>query len=431
MRTAACSFILAVGFAPALAAASCFSEMTGGDGSYTRQLAVDPKGAIAPILRELSSRGADPQPGSLSIAHLYAMLMDAYDDSGDIEKAAEASRSGLAALQPGDSDGLRRRLQLTGILILDEQGGISAAAREFEAASANVPADAPDMICVLLDRGHLRKRAGHKVDATMDAMRAFHLAQDLGKDDLRVEAGLRLAGVYSEYQLYDEARTLHEDAIRFYEANDDKDGLGITHLLQGEDSLHQGHFREAEGFLTQAKSYYRANATPGDEAVAQVYLCATAVKLDRTDARSVCREALEDANATQYPEGVKMVQGSMGELELKQGHAAAAAGLFDRALVDDKVELTGRTKAEYLNLRGQTRVKLTTLPARCRTLTATSSGSRRIMRARRPTRWRCCACALKARSTRRSCRRLGPKRSPRSPGRRAKDCSEMWLRSRR
>ncbi len=361
MRATTYSFLLAIGLAPAWSLANCFAEMTGGDEPYTRQLETQPKAAIEPILRELASRAKEPRrpPAPLpSTAHLYAMLMDAYDDSGDIDKAAEASRQGLAAWGPDDGDGLRRRLELTGLLIVDEQGQIAKAHQGIETATAKVPADAPDLICVLLDRGHLRQRAGDKVNATTDTLRAYQLAREIGREGLRIEAGLRLAAIYGEYHLYDEARSLQEQAVRYYESQNNRDGLGITRLKQGVDLLQEGRYGEAETRLLQARSLYRANATPGDEAVAQVYLCATAVKLpERKAARDYCREAYDAAQATQYPEGAKMATGSLGELELAEGNAAEAVRQLDRALANDGVDLTGRVRAEFLNFRGQARAK--------------------------------------------------------------------------
>ena len=362
MRLGIKMMVLALAMTPAAAWPSCFPELTGGDEPFSQLLMTNAKAAIKPLLAAIEARHQSPESrsaGQLSLAHLYAMLMDAYDDSGDIEKAAEASRLGLASLTAGDSEGLRRRLQMTGLLIEDEQGQILDAARQADEISAQVPTDAPDLFCVLLDRGHLRKRAGRKVDATTDFMQAFRIAQDLHNDNLRIQAGLRLATIYSQYQLFDEAHALEDEAIEYYQAKADNDGLGFTHLNQGSDYLDQGNLAEAEAQLLKAKSYYRALGSLGDEAVAQVLLCETLTRqAHRSDARSACREAAYDAGATQYPEGVKLVLGSLGEFELLQGHAATAIELLDRALASDKVEITAQMRAYFQHLRGQARAKL-------------------------------------------------------------------------
>lgn len=347
--------------APAVAWSSCFPELTGGDEPFATVLTTHAKDAIAPLLAALGSAREDGgrQAGQPSVAHLYAMLMDAYDDSGDIEKAAEASRLGLQNLKEGDSDGLRRRLQWTGLLIQDELGQITEAAAMAERLSAQVPASAPDLFCVLLDRGHLRKRAGRKVDATTDFMQAFRIAQDMRKDNLRIQAGLRLASIYSQYQLFDEAHALEDEAIQYYQAKGDNDGLGITHLYQGSDYLDQGKLPEAEAKLRQAITYYRALGSLGDEAVAQVLLCETLSRQPlRSEAAGTCREAEAQARATQFPEGVQLVLGSRGEFELLSGHPSAAIELLDRALATGQSELTVRKRAQFQNLRGRARAKL-------------------------------------------------------------------------
>lgn len=356
------AMLLAIAIAPAIAWPSCFPALTGGDEPFSQLLTTNARAAIPPLLAaiEASHHSSDHRgPAQLSIAHLYAMLMDAYDDIGDIEKAAQASRLGLAALTADDGDGLRRRLQMTGLLISDEQGQILESAAQADKISADVPADAPDLICILLDRGHLRKRAGQKVGATTDFMQAFRIAQAMHKDTLRIQAGLRLASIYSQYQLFDEAHELEDDAIQYYQGKGDNDGLGITHLYQGSDYLDQGNLAEAEAKLLKAKAYYRALGSLGDEAVAQVLLCETLSRQPRRqDARTACREANYDAVATQYPEGVKLVLGAMGEFELLQGHPAAAIDLLNRALAVDKVEITGRMKAYFQHLRGQARAQM-------------------------------------------------------------------------
>lgn len=356
------AMVLALAVAPAAAWPSCFPELTGGDEPFSHLLTTNAKAAIAPLLAALEAQRHSPGPQSPaqpSVAHLYAMLMDAYDDSGDIERAAEASRQGLANLTSTDSDALRRRLQMTGLVIEDEQGQILDSNAQADKLFTQLPADAPDLFCLLLDRGHLRKRAGRKVDATTDLMQAFRIAQDLHSDNLRIQTGLRLASIYSQYQLFDEAHALEDEAIRYYQSKGDNDGLGMTHLYQGSDYLDQGNFAEAEAQLLKAKSYYRSLGSLGDEAVAQVLLCETLTRQPhRSDARSVCSEAAYDAGATQYPEGVKLVHGSLGELELLQGHPAAAMDLLNRALAPDRVQITAQMRAYFLHLRGRARAAL-------------------------------------------------------------------------
>jgi tetratricopeptide (TPR) repeat protein len=194
--------------------ASCFSELLGGDAPFDDQIEHDPKMAITRIGAALAGTAAAPGAG-VSRAHLYAMLMDADQNAGEIGAARDAAARGLDALTAADGDTLRRRLQLTGIMLLEVQGHIEQAAAEYEKAAANIPDGAPDLACVLGDRGYLRYLVGGRVDAAVDAMRAYRLAGALGRDKIRLSAGQLLARLYSQYGLYDEALKLANEAVEF------------------------------------------------------------------------------------------------------------------------------------------------------------------------------------------------------------------------
>ena len=115
------SVLIALSLSPGTVRAGCFSDVLRADGAFADQIERDPKGTVTAAESALASTA--PQPaGGASRAQLYAVIMDARQNAEDIGGARDASARGLAALVATDSAGLRRRLELTGIKLLEQQG---------------------------------------------------------------------------------------------------------------------------------------------------------------------------------------------------------------------------------------------------------------------------------------------------------------------
>ncbi len=345
-------------FAPTPAHASCFSELLGGDAPFDDQIERDPKTAVTRIEAELSGTATGRGTGA-SKAHLYAMLVDAYQNAGDIAAARDAAARGLDALTAADSDGLRRRLQLTGIMLLEVQGHIEQAAAEYEKAAENVPDGAPDLACVLGDRGYLRYLVGGRVDAVLDAMRAYRIAGEMGRDKIRLSAGQLLARLYSQYGLYDQALKLANEAVEFYAHSSDKTALSDAYLFRGDVFLSKEEYAAAQADFLQSQALLKSNGDRLAQSFTLQRLCTVAARMpDRPDAPAICHDASELAAAVNNGTAVKLVLAAQARIKLGEGHTKEAIALWDQALADDGTNLPRRTQAVIYSQRGQARAKV-------------------------------------------------------------------------
>jgi signal transduction histidine kinase len=343
---------------PAPAFASCFSELLGGDAPFDDQIEHDPKAAITRIAAALAGTESQPAAGA-SRAHLYAMLMDADENAGDIAAARLAAARGLESLTAADGDGLRRRLQLTGIMLLEVEGHLEQAAAEYEKAAANIAADAPDLACVLGDRGYLRYLVGGRVDAAVDAMRAYRLAGERGRDKIRLSAGQLLARLYSQYGLYDQALGFADEAVDYYQHSDDKTALSDAYLFRGDVFLSKEEYAPAQADFLQSKALLQSTGDRLALSFTLQRLCTVAARMpDRPDAAAICHDALELASAVSNGTAVKLVLAAQARIKLGEGRTKDAIELWDRALADDGTNLPKRTQAVIYSQRGKARANI-------------------------------------------------------------------------
>ena len=352
------------GLAPP-ARAGCYADLLGKDAPFAERIEHDPQAAIALIDAQLSApaRGT----GRPSRAHLYAMRADALESIGNVDAARSAVEAGGQALTPADDALLRRRLRLTASLLLKEQGHLDRAMIEFGPDSAESLGDVPDLACVLYYRGSLRFRAGQNVGAAEDFMRAYQLARNLGRAEVRLLAGQMLARLYAKYDLYTDAHELADEAIGFYSASRGPLRLADAFFLRGDINLSQDDYVHAADDFLRARALLESAALPLEVVFAWQELCVTASRdTRRMDASAVCREAYERTRATDDPEGVKMMLGALGEIAFRGGHPAEAVGLWDRALGDDGVDFPPRMRWRFHRLRAQALTRIGDVAAAAR-----------------------------------------------------------------
>jgi signal transduction histidine kinase len=340
------------------ARADCPGDLQGTDGELGRQLDQDPAATIPKLkaLLELKPTGTiqDPSP-----AHLDALLAAGYWDVGDVSAARAAAAQGLAALSASDSEGLRRRLQLKAILLRAEQGELVTATREYDAAAAQVPEQAPDMACVLIDRGYLRYRMGRMSEAASDLIRAYQLAGERGSDANRMLAATVLSMLYSKNGFREEALDYTREIIDYDEKSGNRRWLADGYYRRGDVSLGLGDLAAAETDFRQALALWKQVGFPLDVETAQHSLCATLARIpQRADARDVCREAYRMAVAVDDPEIAKTVLGMLGQIEFNDAHPRDALGLLNRALANDGIDINKPIEAGFYGLRGQVRAQL-------------------------------------------------------------------------
>jgi len=343
--------------APGAVSAACFAEVVGGDGAYTDEIAANPRHAIDHILSELANPPARALPPSR--AHLYAMLVDAYEEAGDLAASREAAALGSAALTRADSAGLRRRLQFTPIMVQQEQGQIQQAAAEYERLSTTVPEDAPEFVCVLGDRGYLRFLSGRMVDAATDALRSYQLARDHGYREVQLQAGQLLARIYSQYGLYDDALALARDAVDYYAHARNRGLLSDAYLFRGEVLYNKGDYASADMDFRESRKLLEALDDKVSLAFTLQRMCTNAASMrDRTDAAAVCREAYASAVASHNRLTAKIVLAAQGMIEYSQHHPQRAIELWNTVLADDGIDVPKTLQTNVYGLRGRARAGL-------------------------------------------------------------------------
>ena len=338
---------------PSATRAMCLGDLQGTDGALGVRIARDAHQAIGQ-LNELLADPGKAQVAALTPAHLYAMQSDAYSISGDTLAAIQAARHGLDALTDADPAPLRRRLRLRYIFMQDDLGHLNQAASDYEAESARMPDDAPELTCVLADRGYLRSRAGRIADAVSDLLRAAELARAQGSERYRIEANVRLAPLYSRYGFYDESRTLVDEALAFYEKQGDRVGIVDSNYALGDLLRDQGKLEESRAVFAKTLAMTQDMDDRSDVPTLEERLCRVDALLNmEVEARRVCADGYAAALANKDPEDAKRILVSLARVELSAGHPGRAAALMDRALADDGVDMPLRWLAQMHLLRAQ------------------------------------------------------------------------------
>ena len=352
-------FLLAVlGCLPNLAAAECFADLTGGDGTYADEIEHHPRELIPKLLALVRAAPAEPAPDP-SVAHLDAMLMEAYFAIGDIGHALEAATLGLSSLVPSDGMGLQRRLQFRRLVLLRASGQLPQTAEAVEADAAAVPEDAPDLTCVLAERGYLRLRSDRVADAAADLIRAAKLAGQQHSDTYRLEANGILSMLYARDGFHDEAMTLANEAVRYYEEGTDRHRLADAFFRRGDVFLENGSYTAAAPNFRRALDLSREAGTVYDINAAEQRLCKVLThQVNLAEAREFCSGAYERAKSLTGTDSAKFILASLGEIELTAGHPAAANDFFNRALAAEGIELAPRSQTEIRRLRGRAREAL-------------------------------------------------------------------------
>ena len=367
------------------AGAYCFSDVTGEEAGFNAQLNRDPRAAIADLQARIAGAVAGANAG-LPPARLYAMLMDAYERTNELDKARDAGARGLRALAPGDPEQLRRRLVLTRIDLLDEQGQITEAARQYDVASANAPQDAADYLCILNDRGYLHMRVGRQADAARELFQAYHLAEDAHRDLQRADIGTVLAQVYNKYDLFDEALALENDSLHTLELTGDTDKIATAHLIRGDALIHRDNLEEALAEYRLAQSLFLQEKNRDDAVGAGRRICsALAANRSRSaEAAAICATTIRDAQAVGDNEHLKLAQAALGQAELHAGHAREALQDINLAIEDVHTELTPLQRHNILAVRAEAERALGDAAGALRDMTEYASWLKSDMIARQP-----------------------------------------------
>jgi signal transduction histidine kinase len=338
------------------AVADCFADLLATDGSLGELVKKDPSQAILLLKAELQKGGAVEMT---TRAHLYAMLMDALVETGDVQAARQAAVAGMDALSSSDDDALARRLRLRSISLLELQGQLVRAADQYEIASAETPLDAPDLACVLIKRGYLRFRTGRVGGATSDLLAAYAAARDRRNDEYRLHAGYVLSMLYSRYGFYDDAHALVEEAVQYYSKSKDRALLSEAYYRRGDVSLYEGLYEDAQNDFRRALEIGRRASNPLQIAVQEQRLCkALSLLPNRADSVAVCKAAYSKAISVNDSETAKVVLASLAQISLDGGHPKAAIDLLNRALAKDGVDLSESTSSKLHGLRARARERI-------------------------------------------------------------------------
>jgi signal transduction histidine kinase len=350
--------VLAGALSAPVADAEMLCQIAGADRSFEPQVMRDPQGAIRALRAVLENPGS-AAAGPLSKAHLYAILADAYWMSGNLPLGLQAVAQGQAALVAGDDAVVRRRLLLAGLLLRAGQGETKAALEEYEAATVSLPDSAPDLACVLINRGFLRQFVGHAREAYADLTRAYRIAGERGSESNRMMAAALLSNLYKNSGFPAEAQQLADEVIASAGRVNDRGWLAEGYFRRGDVSQLVEDYAAAEDNFSRALAQWQDLGNTAGVMASRQRLCATLAKLpDHAAARTGCAVAYQLAKDLHAEHLAKAILGSEGELELREGHPAAALAYFDRALATAHGGLNRSRQAEFTRLRGEARAQL-------------------------------------------------------------------------
>jgi signal transduction histidine kinase len=333
-------------------------ETPGQDGALGEQLERDPQALIG-SLRAMLDNPQTTVSRQPSTAHLYAMLADAYGTVGDLTQAQSAVAKGQNALTASDDDVLRRRLLLHGLFLRATHGDVADAVSAYDSASAAVPDGAPDLVCVLLNRGDLRQSMGRYNEGLADVTRAYTLAKDHGSIANQVLAAAELSDLYRATGFPDESRQYAEEIIAQAEKSGNRMWLAEGHFRRADAFRIVNDFASAETDILRSLELWKDVGTPDLVEAAEQRLCAIQTKLpDLEVARSTCIQSYKMGLAVNMPTHAKAVLASLGEIELRAGHLRTALMYFDRALADDGISVRRGLEARFHGMRAPVRAQL-------------------------------------------------------------------------
>jgi signal transduction histidine kinase len=284
------------------------------------------------------------------------MLTEALWASGDTGAADAAAIAGIAALRPSDSDVLRRRLELGRLRLLEQRGELKRAAELYDAATANLPGDAPDLVCVLTERGYLRARADRRIEATEDLVRAYELARAPSQAEERITAGITLARLYSWHGLHDEALRFVDEAVQYRASRGGPLEQADVYFYRGDVLLGKRDYAAAEIDLRRALAIWELSGVPNPRRYARERLCRTLAEAGAAgDTARICRDALADARLVGDGEAAKVALAGLGAAALVREDFLEAQALFDQALSTTGGDLPQSIRMPYLPLRARAR----------------------------------------------------------------------------
>jgi signal transduction histidine kinase len=349
-------------------ASECYGAMGRADGPWEVAVTREPREAITRLRELLASgdrTGGSSRPGtagiqgSLSTAHLHALLADAHFALGENEIVIRTLDAGIAALRPDDEPALRDRLVLQRIAMHEVIGDFPRAHREFEAAAAQVPETVPYYPCVLINRGYLRYRAGKFADAVADLTRAYRLTADPEREATQIAAGHQLGMIYAVLGFHDDAERLNDEAVRFHERSGDSRGRAEALFRRGDARLIRRDFVAAEADLRRSATMFAELRADFDLFFSVERLCRLLVATRRLDeAQTECTNARTRAERQAMPDMVKSVSAHLGEIAFLRGQSRAALPLLDRALAVDDAVLSSRMLGEIHGVRARVREQL-------------------------------------------------------------------------
>lgn len=343
---------LALACLPAAAGAECFADAAGGDGALGALIERDPAAAIVQ-LQALLPQAGNGDPAVPSRAHVYAMLMEAWFERGDVQRAFDAASRGIDSLSAADGVGLRRRLEFRRAALLNLTGQLRHAAQDVELEAPAVPDDAPEKTCVLEERGYLRLRLGQVPLAASDLIRAASLARARHDETDRFIATGVLSMLYARDGFYTEAMALADEAVANYQESGDNRGLGDAYFRRGDVYFEEGDYGSAEPDFAEALRLAQRGGGQIDVYAAEQRLCRVRARIG-TDpgAGRFCEDVLAHLRLKDS-ESARLIQAALGEIELAAGHVARAVQLFDAALAQGGAEMSMHSQVEIRAERGR------------------------------------------------------------------------------
>ncbi|MEZ5458963.1 MAG: hypothetical protein R3E65_06535, partial [Steroidobacteraceae bacterium] len=226
----------------------------------------------------------------------------------------------------------------------------------YDAATADLPNGAPDLVCVLTERGYLRARADRRIEATQDLVRAYELASAPSQAEERTHAGIMLARLYSWHGLHDEALRFVNEAVQYQTSRGGPLEQAEVHFYRGDVLLAKRDYAAAEIDLRRALATWERSGLPNPRRYGRERLCRTLAAAGAVgDTAKVCRDALADARLVGDGEAAKVALAGLGAAALASEDFVAASALFDEALRSDGGDLPESIRMPYLSLRARAR----------------------------------------------------------------------------
>ena len=315
--------------------------------------------ATLPLIEaELNVTRGLPELDLNRTASLYSVRAQTYQV---LELDADARASAMEGLQLVSDVNNPVHVELLSVHAENvyDKAGIATAIKAVEAARSRLKPDSIAESCLRITLGTLQYRQDRADLAVVNLMHAYRTGVTYERVVQRMIAGSALSKVMRDMGDFTQALALNAEVVEWNTAQKASLSLSVSRFLRG------SILREMRQFPASIVEYVKArqlsvdlNDTQGI-AFADLDLCKAQIQLGQfAEARQRCENALRLFTIARSNDVVKHARAGLAQIDLEEGHAAAALVTLDEILQNGATDMSPRDVAPLFRLRARANAAL-------------------------------------------------------------------------